>query len=106
MYTSKKLERLKAIPGWINTICWACGIGLLILLLAGYRVEAIVAVIFTVAGWAAGYNEASSWFSRLEEERQLWWENRYLREADRLDAKIVELKSQTDEPKREGGNET
>lgn len=82
MYTSKELERLKAIPRWIRLICAGCGIVLLILFAVGHWVESVVAAVFTIAGWVAGYSEAQSWYARLEEERQLWWENRYLRQRE------------------------
>jgi hypothetical protein len=82
MYMSKKLEKLKAVPQWVSLACGGCGMGLLMLFALGYWVESIIAVVFTVAGWSAGYIEAKSWYARLEEERQLWWENRYLRQRE------------------------
>lgn len=87
MYTSKKLERLKAIPQWTLLVCVIAAIVLFILYILGYHAYVYLAVLFTFAGWVAGYNEAHSWCERVEEERQLWWQHRYLREQAEIDSR-------------------
>lgn len=82
MYTSQRLEKLKHSPIWAKLVFGGCGIGVAGLLILGDLKGAIIAGVFSLAGWATGYTEAERWFARIEEERQLWWENRYLRERE------------------------
>lgn len=83
MYTSQELERLKSFPIWTKLIFGGCGIGVAMLLMLGDLKGATIAGVFSVAGWAVGYNEAERWFARIEEQRKIWWETRYLREREK-----------------------
>jgi hypothetical protein len=82
MYTSEKLEKLKSSPVWAKLVFGGCGVWVVMLLMLGDWKGAVIAGVFSVAGWATGYTEAERWFARIEEERQLWWENRYLRQRE------------------------